>query len=379
LIPIAAWGAKAGILIFLIFAFSPAVSEVGFVIAIICAMVKLAIKRDFKFNLKAFDLVIAFLFMVLILSSIFSIKPMHSVFQLKIMRFFALYYVIRYFDFDKDFIYKALIGFIASLSIISLYAVLQHNLGRELIPWFYKYYQWEGRIQPGIGQLALCAAMPCAAMLLWDKIDRVRIIFLGFCLALLTGAMYFSYARSVWIALGISGIALLWMRSVKVSLVALAMLVVAVGIFLVLPNTKIGGLLYSLNAPLDPANPRYGSNMERVRMARETVGIVKKRPILGLGFDSYRFYTQSPLKRISSDYLQFLANTGILGLFAYLCFLGVAMKKTIADMRDSDSKGRVIAVGVFGFLVAFTVCGAFEPMYFGTKTMRLLPLFLGLI
>jgi O-antigen ligase len=77
--------------------------------------------------------------------------------------------------------------------------------------------------------------------------------------------------------------------------------------------------------------------MERVRMVRETMDIVEKRPILGLGFDSYRFYTQSPLKRISSDYFQFLANTGILGLFAYLCFLGVAMKK---NNQSSERFGR---------------------------------------
>lgn len=379
MIPIAAWGAKAGILIFLICAFSPTLSEVGFTIAIICAMVKFAIQRDFTLNLKTFDLVIGLLFFILILSSIFSIKPLHSIYQLKIMRFFALYYVIRYLDFDKEFIHKALIGFVASLSIISFYAVIQHNLGRELIPWFFNNFQWEGRIKPGIGQLALCAALPCAAMLVWGNITRARIAFLDLFLAFLAGAMYFSYARSVWIALVISGIALGWVRSVKISLIALTMIVIAVGIFLVLPNTKVGGLLYSMSAPLDPANPRYGSNMERVRMARETMDIVRNRPILGLGFDSYRFYTQSPLKRISSDYLQFLANTGILGLFVYLCFLGVAMKKTIAAVRDSDSKERAIAVGVFGLLVAFTVCGAFEPMFFGTKTLRLLPLFLGLI
>ncbi len=36
-------------------------------------------------------------------------------------------------------------------------------------------------------------------------------------------------------------------------------------------------------------------------------------------------------------------------------------------------------MGVLGFIIAFIVCGAFEPMFFGTRTLRLLPFFMGFV
>ena len=166
---------------------------------------------------------------------------------------------------------------------------------------------------------------PVAALLLkWSSSQRVR-AFLLLTTALLGLAVYLSFTRGAWIALFFALTVLAALVNKKLAVV---------GVFSVL--AAAGGLYLTNKSMQDRAatlvNPDFASNAERLDLWRANVQMFKEYPIFGLGLndnerrsEEYNAKVGNKLNKVGNahnTYLQFLSGTGLLGLVAYLAFMG---------------------------------------------------------
>ena len=97
------------------------------------------------------------------------------------------------------------------------------------------------------------------------------------------------------------------------------------------------------------ADERYS----RRELWQTTMQMVKDHPILGVGLGAYQFayprYDQSSgifrTEQSHNDYLQILADTGIVGGLALLAFVVLLFARSFAAMQTRDLVQRAISLG----------------------------------
>ncbi len=162
-------------------------------------------------------------------------------------------------------------------------------------------------------------------LLALDRVISVKknslVIFDFFCLFSFTVAILLTYSRSAFIMLLVGTIILLFLRKkVKIMVGILVFLIIA---FFSLANTKIEGL-----------NPwRIASVDARFESMNEALKVIVKNPILGVGFNSYRYaqvkmgMKDSLRTKISNadagtdnSFLFVIATTGIIGFSFFILY-----------------------------------------------------------
>ena len=111
--------------------------------------------------------------------------------------------------------------------------------------------------------------------------------------------------------------------------------------------------------------------LERLAHWQAAVNMATDAPILGLGlgsyevvYDDYRLiYWEEPLGHAHNHYLNMLAETGIVGLAAYLGFWLLIIHLTWSLRRHPDSSARFAAVGLLGCWVYIAVHSLFDNLY----------------
>jgi O-antigen ligase len=88
----------------------------------------------------------------------------------------------------------------------------------------------------------------------------------------------------------------------------------------------------------------------------QTLEVWKTSPLIGVGYRHHEGLI-SAASSAHNAYLAVLADMGVLGLFAYLLFLGFGL---VVGIRTSLQRGSWTVIVLTGFLVAFAVCGFFE-------------------
>jgi O-antigen ligase len=97
------------------------------------------------------------------------------------------------------------------------------------------------------------------------------------------------------------------------------------------------------------ADERYS----RRELWQTTMQMVKDHPLLGVGLGAYQFaYTRydqgsgiSRVEQAHNDYLQILADTGVLGVLVVLAFLALLFVRSFKAMQTRDLLQRSIALG----------------------------------
>jgi len=160
-----------------------------------------------------------------------------------------------------------------------------------------------------------------------------------------------TYSRSAFIMLIISIVALLSIHKMYRALFLLVVLFLS--LFFIFSNRNIEGL-----------NPLRITSVEaRIESAREAISIFSKNPILGVGFNAYRyaqvrygFRTQSGSAISNADagtdnsYLFVLATTGVIGLLIFLD-LWVNVFRLIIRSLHSSIYGRLAFASIVGLSV----------------------------
>jgi len=180
-------------------------------------------------------------------------------------------------------------------------------------------------------------------------------------------ALYLTYSRTGFIMLLVGGgMYLLTYTSKKVVLGVLALFLI---LFILLANTKIEGL-----------NPlRTASSTARIESARQSLSIIQQYPLLGVGFNAYRYaqvergFREETLSVPShadagtdNSYLFVLATTGSIGFGIFAVFWYIVMRKTKQLTEENVKFARSLFAALGSVLVGSLFLNIlFYPMLVG--------------
>lgn len=164
-------------------------------------------------------------------------------------------------------------------------------------------------------------------------------------------AILLTYSRSAFIMLITSIVVLLTIH--KMYRVLLLLVILFLSLFFIFSNRNIEGL-----------NPlRIASVEARVDSAREAMSIFSKNPIIGVGFNAYRYaqvrygyrtqigsFTSNADAGTDNSYLFVLATTGVVGFLIFLDFW-LNIFKVIVRNLHTEIYGKVVFSSIVGLLV----------------------------
>jgi O-antigen ligase len=203
--------------------------------------------------------------------------------------------------------------------------------------------------------------------------DRYR-VFLIASLGIISVALLLSLTRNAWLGMSLGAVTLLFLRDKRLLLLVP---VVAVAVALVLPR-DVERRLGSFFSP-------DSSGVDRVYMLRAGMEMVANHPWLGVGPDMvaevYPVYVarDAPHRdnpHLHNNVMQIAAERGLPCLAAWLWILGIAFFCSVRAFRrhHQDPRGRALAAGSLGVLIAGFLAGAFE-YNFGDSEFQMLFLF----
>ena len=111
--------------------------------------------------------------------------------------------------------------------------------------------------------------------------------------------------------------------------------------------------------------------LERLAHWQAAVNMATDAPLLGLGLGSYEvvyddfrlLFWEEPLGHAHNHYLNMLAETGAVGLAAYVSFWLLIILRTWSLRRHPDRFSRFASVGLLGCWIYIAVHSLFDNLY----------------
>jgi len=293
---------------------------------------------------------------VVALSVVVAQQPLLSMFELFLLvqSFLLFLYLVRWVHsrHDVQFVVIMLILGLAleSLCMLGLYAV--GNSVNVLGIW--ARIDESGRVGGTVGSPNAAASylimlLPLTLGVLltgWSRAIRMLAV-LGFVLG--AAALVTTLSRGGWVGcaagIGLFGVAALWRRRISI------LVPVAAGLALLVVVVAFQQVILKRLTAYD-----QGSAYSRVTMMQVAMRVVEEAPILGSGANNMavamRPHAQSSDFRgtfmyiVHNRYLQILAETGIVGLAAWIIFLLTACGRGWRSWRANDRELAPLALGV---------------------------------
>lgn len=217
-------------------------------------------------------------------------------------------------------------------------------------------------------------------------IDWRRVVLLamsGFASALILAALFASWSRGAWlgIAAALALMLVCWPRrlhyGVALALAGAALLFASASANL-LPASIVNRLTTAATDLFTISDARgihiHASNyavIERLAHWQAARNMARQHPFLGVGlgnyaeaYENYRLIKwEDPLGHAHNHYLNLLAETGIVGLSAYVGFWLVIFWLTWRTRRHPDRLARSVAVGLLGCWTYIAVHSVFDNLY----------------
>ena len=184
-------------------------------------------------------------------------------------------------------------------------------------------------------------------------------------------AIFLTHSRSAIIMLFVSGVVFLVANKLHKH-IALLMLVLVSGL-IIFSNTQFEGL-----------NPfRIASTEARIDSAREAIIIFSKKPILGVGFNAYRYAKDRYIKETTksqfqsnsdagtdNSYLFVLATAGVVGFLVFLDFWFNILKRVYKESAVFAAVAGLLVNTLFINSVFYTPIMAWVFILIGTTLSR---------
>lgn len=210
--------------------------------------------------------------------------------------------------------------------------------------------------------LLVLATLPAIALLLSGA---RRYAILAAPLVFAIAGIAFSLSRG-----GISGfvvgllVLLMWARArwMALGLIALFTLLTLMNANPVVKSDQFGVVEKRLSSLRDPT---HGANAQRPEIWATAINVAADHPFFGVGVNQFqaeasrRGLTEygSPLENAHSIPFSLLAETGLLGLSAFLLFAGQLGARAVRALRAADSARYALALGIAAALAGFAVQG----------------------
>ncbi|MBL7078441.1 O-antigen ligase family protein [Candidatus Shapirobacteria bacterium] len=247
-----------------------------------------------------------------------------SLYLVRYLAYFFIFLTVEGFNQgEKKQVLKMLFlsGWLAAVLGLIQYFIYPDFRSWELFNWDPHLYRVVGTFwDPGFTGMIYLQALVLIVILNWSKIKNINWRFFSFWVLPIYLALVLTYSRSVYLALLIAIGVIAWFKKTK------KFFLVGSGILLVtiifLPR------LSSIGTKIE----RRDSVYSRLENWRHSLTIVRQNPLLGVGFNNYR-WAQKEAGFLEDDWeknhagagadssiLFILATTGIFGLIAYLLF-----------------------------------------------------------
>jgi O-antigen ligase len=202
--------------------------------------------------------------------------------------------------------------------------------------------------------------IPFALTLLFSKIKKLFKVLAGITLCLACLALILTFSRAAWIDLFVifSIVLLLAVRRKRISSLA-AIRIAGATILILLGLTLFGtDIILSRLTSSD-----RGSAYSRLTMAKTALAIIKDHPLVGVGLNNYSLvspqYGGTVIGQqyiVHNAYLLIAAETGLVGLTAFLVFLAILLVQAwrITSWAPNDTLW-VASVSAFSSFVALAV------------------------
>lgn len=197
---------------------------------------------------------------------------------------------------------------------------------------------------------------------------------------LLFAAIALTFSRSAYLAIVVSFIILAWLLFKYLSFKKIPLLLcLSLSIFII-PATPISTRFYSA------FNFGEGSNIGRLEMWEQAGRLGRENFLWGVGLGNYSlsidpaFGFRNPITA-HNLYLDIFSEMGIFALMAWLILvLGTigGLFKIARNTVGADTEHRLIAIGLIGSLVYFSVQSFFETAIYSPVILALLMIILGL-
>jgi O-antigen ligase len=175
-----------------------------------------------------------------------------------------------------------------------------------------------------------------------------RQLALGAIIAASTGALLATYTRTGWLALFV---ALLVVAVLQTRWLIPVMLCAVVLVVALVPS--ISGRFSDLGETRTASGAPSNSLIWRVDYWKQAIDLADRNPVLGIGLKMTQSATDEA-KAPHNDVIRAYAETGVLGLGAYLAMVGALITIAFTALRNASAgRERGIAVGFAGCVVAF--------------------------
>lgn len=112
------------------------------------------------------------------------------------------------------------------------------------------------------------------------------------------------------------------------------------------------------------------TDLGRLDIWQAAVVMFLNHPFLGVGYGNYRFlsanlvpYAEQGSLEAHNLYLEFLAETGLVGFLSFIALLGAFLFLSLKSMRERDPLSRIIAFGVCGAITATLIHGMVDYLF----------------
>ncbi len=300
-----------------------------------------------------------------------------ALFVLKFIQYFVIYFMVVNILRERRQFERFLLALLATAAISSLIGIFQIPSGLRVSAPFEG-----GSGEPNTfgGYLVLMLALVAALYLTSESPQRKFV--LAPLAVLITAPLLFTLSRASYFALIplVCGLLVFSQRKLLIaSLVAFGLLLTP----LLLPKAVVDRVHYTFAQPFHPGQAEIGgfrldtSTSARLRSFQDVVFIDwPKHPVFGYGVTGYHF--------IDSQYLRVLAETGLVGLLAFL-WLQISLFRQARDVlrKTQDPLFKGVALGFLtGFIAlvvhsigtnTFIIVRIMEPFWFLAAMVAMIP------
>lgn len=272
---------------------------------------------------------------------------------------------------------------------------------------FYRAYGTFNQPNPFGGFVNLTAVLALGILLsylptLWQAVKKWRLagfpwlpfLAVGMVTAVSLMAVIFSWSRGAWLSLGVATAVLILFWPQKrwqgVLLLLLGGVLLLGGLRLGLVPASIAERVTGFSEDLrfgdvrgEDINDDNYAVLERLAHWQAALAMAEDHPWLGVGFGNYEpayadyalINWPYPLGHAHNYYLNLLAETGVIGLVAYLVLWTAVFWQTIRLIQQSHGWRRGVALGLLGVWSALTVHHLVDKLYVNNIYIQLGALF----
>jgi len=275
-------------------------------------------------------------------------------FFLKLLENVILFFIIVESINDRKRINIILVAMLSSVALISCDGIFQFLSGRD----FLRGYIFNGKIRAsfsnsnGLGGY-ITAVIPIVlsiGLMVKNGWSRLHVKILAWVLiSVLMFCLILTYSRGAWIASIMSIILFSALKSRRFFVITV---IVLIFLLFILPNS----------AKIHANSIGRISDFSRVSLWQEAVAIIEDFPVFGTGLNTYSLV--APHYKIGeqggtyphNSYLQMAAETGLVGLAAFLWIIFRLAKTSLGKLKNIKDKFynyiiKGLIAGLFGFLI----------------------------